>query len=119
MFLKLPRRAGLRLFYLKMCVCALSMKEQHHAIFAKLTSRRSEALAEIAPIRPLRCPSCGSFDVRRSYPGGVWDLVPRFFDRSPLRCRRCNCRFYRKLYPGEELGPLDEPRQPVDSREES
>ena len=50
------------------------------------------------------CPKCGSYDVRRSYPKGLFDAFSIARGKPPLRCRRCNYRFYRKLKPGEILG---------------
>ena len=66
------------------------------------------------PIKPVRCPACRGYDVRRSYPAGIKDLIMKQFGRSALRCRRCSYRFYMKLGPQDRLGLPDSPAQPVD-----
>jgi DNA-directed RNA polymerase subunit RPC12/RpoP len=42
----------------------------------------------------LRCPRCGSSDVRPSKREGLIDAIWASFDRSPVRCRSCRHRFY-------------------------
>jgi hypothetical protein len=66
------------------------------------------------PVRPVRCPGCHGFDLRRSYPDGIIDAIMIHLGRPPLRCRRCSYRFYWKLGPQDLLGLPDSPSQPVD-----
>jgi len=42
----------------------------------------------------VRCPSCGSSDIRHSQRGGILDNIMTMFRRSPYRCRQCRRRFY-------------------------
>ncbi len=65
-------------------------------------------------IKPVRCPSCKGYDVRRSYPDGIKDIVMGWFEKSALRCRRCSYRFYMRLGPQDRLGLPDSPSQAVD-----
>ena len=58
--------------------------------------------------KPVQCPKCRSFDVRRSYPNGIRDIFMNRRGKIALRCRRCSYRYYYKLQPGEFLG-LPEP----------
>lgn len=52
----------------------------------------------------VRCPRCGSTDVRRSYPEGIRDAIMNTLQYTPIRCRSCRCRFFRRLreQPGED-----------------
>jgi hypothetical protein len=43
----------------------------------------------------IRCPSCGSRDVRGSLHLGIKDNVAAVFSLAPVRCRACARRFYR------------------------
>ena len=49
---------------------------------------------------PLRCPKCGSTDVRYSYTQTTWDLIiDMLFSMDAFRCRSCRHRFH-KFHPG-------------------
>ena len=53
------------------------------------------------PKEPVRCPKCGSTDVRYSYTQGRWDLiVDLLFSMDAFRCRSCRQRFH-KFDPGD------------------
>src|SRR5262245_36825265 len=87
------------------CVFTPTGREEVHS---------KDAVTPEMPVRPVRCPGCQGFDVRRSYPDGVLDGIMIHFGRPPLRCRRCSYRFYLKLGPQDRLGLPDSPSQPVD-----
>ncbi len=44
----------------------------------------------------VRCPRCGSRDVRPSYPAGPRDALLMALGFTPLRCRSCQRRFFRR-----------------------
>jgi transposase-like protein len=45
---------------------------------------------------PVRCPKCGSTDVRYSYTQGTWDMiVDLLFSMDAFRCRSCRSRFHK------------------------
>ena len=49
----------------------------------------------------VRCPKCGSTDVRYSYTQSTWDLiVDMLFSMDAFRCRSCRTRFH-KFDPGD------------------
>jgi hypothetical protein len=51
----------------------------------------------------LRCPSCGSVDVRHSQRRGLLDSLMSTLRKTPFRCRFCQRRFYRPVVrPAEE-----------------
>ncbi|MBZ5584005.1 MAG: hypothetical protein LAQ30_17690 [Acidobacteriia bacterium] len=52
----------------------------------------------------VRCPNCGSRDVRPSYPAGPRDALMMALGFTPLRCRSCQRRFYRRALrkPGDD-----------------
>ena len=50
----------------------------------------------------LRCPKCGSPDVRRSNNAGVVTALLRGLGRWPFRCRSCRARFYRAMPPEDD-----------------
>jgi len=43
----------------------------------------------------MRCPFCGSADIRRSQMRGFIDGLWSIISRVPYRCRACNGRFHR------------------------
>jgi hypothetical protein len=52
------------------------------------------------PKEPVRCPKCGSSDVRYSYTQTKWDLImDLLFSMDAFRCRSCRQRFH-KFDPG-------------------
>ena len=51
----------------------------------------------------LRCPLCGSKDIRQSFPKPLIDSVMALLRFHPHRCRSCRHRFYRRLLPGEAI----------------
>jgi hypothetical protein len=54
------------------------------------------------PKEPVRCPKCGSSDVRYSYTQTKWDLIlDLLFSMDAFRCRSCRRRFH-KFEPGVE-----------------
>ena len=55
----------------------------------------------------IRCPQCGSADVRRSYPQGIRDGIMNMLQQTPLRCRSCRCRFFRHLLEAGEVEIAD------------
>jgi transposase-like protein len=64
--------------------------------FVLLAADSIMSLEEQEPIKqPLKCPRCGSGDIRRSKSEGFYALVQRMFGRWPFRCRSCRGRFYR------------------------
>jgi uncharacterized protein with PIN domain len=50
----------------------------------------------------LKCPKCGSPDIRRSHSEGVVPAVLRMVGRWPFRCRSCRSRFYLSVAPPED-----------------
>jgi|HubBroStandDraft_5_1064220.scaffolds.fasta_scaffold1210743_1 DNA-directed RNA polymerase subunit RPC12/RpoP len=43
----------------------------------------------------IRCPNCGSCDVRDSYRRtGLWEVLLDMFNLVPYRCRACGNRFH-------------------------
>jgi hypothetical protein len=55
---------------------------------------------------PVRCPKCGSSDVRYSYTKKAWDvIVDLLFSMDAFRCRSCRVRFH-KFDPGGEEAEL-------------
>jgi len=51
---------------------------------------------------PVRCPKCGSSDVRYSYTQTKWDLImDLLFSMDAFRCRSCRHRFH-KFDPGAD-----------------
>jgi predicted Zn-ribbon and HTH transcriptional regulator len=42
----------------------------------------------------MKCPKCGSHDIRRSHFGGFWDVILRIRGKWPFRCRSCRFRFH-------------------------
>lgn len=53
-----------------------------------------------SPRDPVRCPKCGSTDVRYSYTQTTWDLMlDMLFSMDAFRCRSCRRRFH-KFDPG-------------------
>jgi ribosomal protein L40E len=67
------------------------------------------------PKEPVRCPKCGSTDVRYSYTQTAWDMIlDLLFSMDAFRCRSCRKRFH-KFDPGgddEEQRLAGEKRQP-------
>ncbi len=47
-------------------------------------------------VLPVRCPRCGSADVRPSYSTRFRDALAGMFALAPYRCRACRARFYRR-----------------------
>ena len=48
------------------------------------------------PQEPVRCPKCGSTDVRYSYQQSKWDMVlDLLFSMDAFRCRSCRARFHK------------------------
>jgi predicted RNA-binding Zn-ribbon protein involved in translation (DUF1610 family) len=50
----------------------------------------------------LKCPKCGSADVRRARSEGVLPSLLQMFGRWPFRCRSCRGRFFRYAPPPED-----------------
>ena len=72
------------------------------------------------PKEPVRCPKCGSTDVRYSYTQTKWDLMlDLLFSMDAFRCRSCRRRFH-KFDPGgeEEDVPAAKSRSKRISRED-
>ena len=46
-------------------------------------------------LRQLRCPTCKSYDVRRSMRRNFIDAVLDLIGLAPYRCRSCRCLFHR------------------------
>jgi hypothetical protein len=60
------------------------------------------------PKEPVRCPKCGSTDVRYSYTQTKWDLImDLLFSMDAFRCRSCRARFH-KFDPGSDDEPVAE-----------
>jgi hypothetical protein len=73
---------------------------------------------ENTPKDPIRCPKCGSTDVRYSYTQTAWDFILRLlFSMDTFRCRSCRVRFH-KFDPGGEDDP-DEAAPPPEVAAES
>ena len=53
----------------------------------------------------LRCPKCGSNDIRRSKSDGFFAVIQRVFGRWPFRCRSCRSRFYRTADAPPDMDP--------------
>ena len=47
----------------------------------------------------LKCPKCGSSDIRRSRVDGIRDSVMRALGRWPFRCRSCRVKFFKAGMP--------------------
>lgn len=48
------------------------------------------------PKEPVRCPKCGSTDVRYSYTQSTWDMIlDLLFSMDTFRCRSCRRRFHK------------------------
>jgi DNA-directed RNA polymerase subunit RPC12/RpoP len=60
-------------------------------------------MAESESQTRLRCPACGSRDIRRSFPKPFLDALMSVFKLQPLRCRSCRHRFYRWVRPEDRL----------------
>jgi hypothetical protein len=57
---------------------------------------------DMNPKEQVRCPKCGSTDVRYSYTQSKWDmLLDLLFSMDAFRCRSCRARFH-QYYPGDE-----------------
>ena len=66
------------------------------------------------PKEPVRCPKCGSTDVRYSYTQTKWDMImDLLFSMDAFRCRSCRHRFH-KFDPGGD----DEPDHKADQDQE-
>jgi len=63
----------------------------------------------------LRCPNCGSRDVRVSHSRRALDAILRIFHRVPIRCRQCQNRFY--IY-GAALEDAEDDDKPQESKAE-
>jgi hypothetical protein len=50
-----------------------------------------------------RCPSCGSYDIRRSSSEGLVAAINNMLGRRPFRCRSCRRRFYRFAAPHPDI----------------
>ncbi|HYW42272.1 MAG TPA: hypothetical protein VE959_05415 [Bryobacteraceae bacterium] len=61
-------------------------------IFVNLRMKERDALEETPDV--IRCPNCGTRDVRHSHSRGVLDAIYAAFHRHPMRCRQCQKRFY-------------------------
>lgn len=44
----------------------------------------------------VRCPRCGTQDVRKSLTKSLLDRITGMFALVPVRCRQCRHRFYRR-----------------------
>ncbi len=53
----------------------------------------------------VRCPSCGSRDVRKSQMEKLLDNLMKSVRLDPFRCRCCQKRFYTRLQRVDELNP--------------
>src|ERR1041384_7363210 len=69
-------------------------------LIASVTRIRSRSRAGDPP----PCPSCGSTDLRPSWPSGWIDRIYHACACEPIRCRACSFRFYRSVLerPSEE-----------------
>jgi transposase-like protein len=67
----------------------------------RLTAIRIRSSAE------LRCPNCGTRDVRHSHGRSWQDAWHRWFSFSPFRCRSCRARFYRYVADAREAMETD------------
>ena len=47
---------------------------------------------------PIRCPACGSKNVRSSYSQTFFERLAKFLGVFKLRCRDCDCRFSRAIW---------------------
>ena len=59
----------------------------------------------------VRCPKCGSLDVRYSYSQTTWDtIIETLFSMEAFRCRSCRRRFHKFDPAGDdEERPREEP----------
>jgi len=63
------------------------------------------------PKELVRCPKCGSSDVRYSYTQTKWDLImDLFFSMDAFRCRSCRARFH-KFDPSADDEPTPQSHQ--------
>jgi DNA-directed RNA polymerase subunit RPC12/RpoP len=51
------------------------------------------------PLDNVRCPKCGSADVRRLRDNGILPTLFRILGQRPFRCRACRSRFYHSPRP--------------------
>ena len=72
-------------------------------LFFVLTARNGVSIMSSEEQEPtahsLKCPRCGSNDLRRSKSDGLIAVIQRIAGRWPFRCRSCRKRFYRHSSP--------------------
>ncbi len=71
----------------------------------------------VSPKESVRCPKCGSSDVRYSYTKTAWDTIMEVvFSMDAFRCRSCRWRFH-KYDPGVAEAEIER-SEPKDERAE-
>ncbi len=71
------------------------------------------------PKEPVRCPKCGSSDIRYSYTQTTWDMIlDLLFSMDAFRCRSCRHRFHKFDAGNDDEQPVSKPPARPESKTE-